>query len=425
MPKRKNASAYQKLCSSRVLHKAWNQIFQNGIQSDSKSTRAEVRDFKENDFRNIERIYRQLFKKQFVFKNNKGITIGDKKRPVVLAPVESRIVQRAILDVLQSEIGMQKFLQSKGSYGALKSSKEHEKGVPAAIKDIAQAIERGATTYYKSDIKSFFTEIPREKVIGTISKIIPDQEFLQILENATNLEVDNINSLPEEVRKFFDFNTIGTPQGCCLSPLLGNILLYEFDNELNQGAASCFRYLDDFLILGDGWGDVKASFNTAHTILESLGLSVYKINDGSNKAKSGHISESFQFLGVEFKGKNIRPSKESRDRLRSSIKKILQDSLLQDYSGKATKEQRECSLISTFSTINNKILGWGNQYYFCNDAAIWGSLDAEIDELIKGYLGRYKSNKDKADIKQRRRMFGVHLISESKSDPILITSENN
>jgi RNA-directed DNA polymerase len=425
MSRKKHLSLSEKLRSTQLLHNAWGQIYGNGLQSDSKSTRIDVNSFKENERRNIDRISRQLREKKFVFKNNKGVTVGKKKRPIVLAPVESRIVQRALLDVLQAESGVQKFLRVEGSYGAIKSFKDSQKGVPAAIKDIAKAINSGATTYYKSDIASFFTQIPRKEVINTIATIVTDQDFLKLLEDATNLEIDNIQALPNQHRKFFDFRTIGTPQGCCLSPLLGNILLYNFDQEMNKNGVRCFRYLDDFIILGTGWKHVRLAFDRARKILESMGLSAYDVNDDSKKAKAGHTASSFEFLGVEFIGSKIRPSKESRYKLLDSIEMMLKSCISQDYSCKATKEQRENSLISTLYTINNKLVGWGNQYYFCNEEAIWGSLDSEVDELLRVYLGKYSAKKNDADQKQRRRMLGIHLVSESKSEPVFLSPKEN
>lgn len=424
MGKRKNSTPHQRLCSANHLHRAWQQIYENGLQSDSKDTRGEVRAFKEDERSNIDRIYRQILNKKFTFKGNRGVTLGKKKRPIVLAPVESRVVQRAILDVLQDEPGIQKFLRSSGSYGAIKSFKDQEKGVPAAIKDIVQTIKNGATTYYKSDIASFFTKIPRGKVIDTIAGIISDQDFLGILDHATNLEIDNILSIPEDKREFFDYRTVGTPQGCCLSPLLGNILLYEFDTEMNKNGIRCFRYLDDFIILGNGWKPVNTAFGKALEILKALGLDAYRLNDGSDKATSGNTNGLFQFLGVEFKGKNIRPSKKSRDKLMTTIEGMLKDCVQQDYSvgvygSKEAKDQREHALVATLHAINNKLLGWGNQYYFCNEDAIWGSVDAEVDALLNTYLGRYSAKKEKGDTKFRRRMLGVHLVSESKRDPII------
>src|SRR6202000_1570716 len=97
--------------------------------------------------------------------------------------------------------------------------------------------------------------------------------------------------------------------------LLGNILLFEFDQAMNQNGITCFRYLDDFLIVGTGWKAVSAAFAKAGTLLHALGLNTYKLNDGSGKAASGTTNTLFEFLGVEFKNLNIRPSKKSRQKL--------------------------------------------------------------------------------------------------------------
>ncbi len=333
-----------------------------------------------------------------------GVTVGDKKRPIALSPVDGRIVQRALLDILQEQDGTQKYLDAPGSYGALKSEVDNKKGVRPAIEAAVVAIQNGADHFYQSDIKSFFTQIPRKEVIETIGSYIKEEEFLGILDASTNLEVRNIGRIPEKHRKFFDYSTVGTPQGCCLSPLLGNILLYEFD---------------EFIILGKGWKAVRDAFNDGAQVLKSKGLEVYSLDEKPTKAISGHIDKGFDFLGVEIKGKNIRPNKESRNKLLSSIKDMMSDTFNQSYEKKLEGKQNDHTLINVLSRMNNKVMGWGNQYSFCNEDAIWGDMDKRIDDLTREYLGRYAEHKKDFAAKATRRILGVHLISESKKEPII------
>jgi hypothetical protein len=50
-------------------------------------------------------------------------------------------------------------------------------------------------------------------------------------------------------------------------------------------------------------------------------------------------------------------------------------------------------------------------------------LDFEIDELINGYLDCYAKQRDRFDkaeyTKQRRRLMGIHLLTDSKWDPVI------
>lgn len=420
MPKKKNPKPYEKLCSPIFLHDAWQKIYQNGLRSESRTTQESVRSFKENERKNIDRIYRSIQRRRYseIFENAHGTIVGKKKRPVVLASVEARIVQRAILDVLQDLPDTKKYLNAPGSFGALKSEIENKKGVGPAIKSAVTAIKNGADHFYQSDIKKFFTQIPRRQVIDTIANYVDDGDFTNVLEDATNLEIKNINKIPISHRRFFDFNTIGTPQGCCLSPILGNILLYEFDVFMNSNGVTCLRYLDDFIVLGKGWKSVQDAFNEGAKLLNSLGLDVYKLKEKDTKAVSGNVSIGFDFLGVEIIGQNIRPNKESRKRLIQSIKEIANETFNQKFDVVSNKSQHDHSLISTLRDIDNKVKGWGNQYSFCNEASIWGDIDTEIEKIIGAYLGRYTELRNRLNQKSQRRLLGVHLVSESKKDPI-------
>lgn len=413
----KYKSLFQELHSEKKLFAAWHKIYENGLRSDSSRTREEVRKFREKELQNIQKISRALKSKRFKFEGVHGVTVGDKKRPIALSPVDGRIVQRALLEIIQEHEGSKKYLNAPGSYGALKSEKDNEKGVRPAIEEVVKAIKNGADHFYQSDIKSFFTQIPRKEVIATIGLYIKDQDFLETLDASTNLEILNINRIPFKHRKFFDYSTVGTPQGCCLSPLLGNILLYEFDRQMNREGITCLRYLDDFIVLGKGWKSVRDAFDEGANILRNMGLDLH---EAAPKAVWGRIDKKgIDFLGVEIKGKNIRPNKASRNRLLESIKQMMNETFKQEYGKALEGKQHDNTLLSVLSRVNNKVMGWGNQYSFCNEDAIWGDIDKRIDDLIREYLGRYTDHKHGYEAKATRRILGVHLVSESKKAPIV------
>lgn len=90
---------------------------------------------------------------------------GKTPRPIVIASLTSRIVQRAILDVCQSDkpsiqkkLGLlPSLLQTPTSVGGLPN-----KGVKTAIEIIERARLGGATHYVRSDIQAFFTRISKQ-----------------------------------------------------------------------------------------------------------------------------------------------------------------------------------------------------------------------------------------------------------------------
>src|SRR3990170_2104791 len=99
-----------RLLSARVretetLLQAWHAIRRNGETSRSPKTQQETRDFGSDLPRKLKFIQKRLRESPYLFSQQFGATPekakGKGKRPVVIAPIEDRIVQRAILDVLQ------------------------------------------------------------------------------------------------------------------------------------------------------------------------------------------------------------------------------------------------------------------------------------------------------------------------------------
>jgi retron-type reverse transcriptase len=111
---KKKTSPYSEISKLKNLISAWSVVHSNGIKSKSEETRHDIEIFKQNEYRNLVNISRRLQKKTFKFKPAKGIHAkkrGKKPRPLVIAGVETRIVQRSILNVLQSKKEINKILK--------------------------------------------------------------------------------------------------------------------------------------------------------------------------------------------------------------------------------------------------------------------------------------------------------------------------
>jgi hypothetical protein len=83
----------------------------------------------------------RLARKKFTFAPAKGIPIPKagadgkkdktKFRPIVLAPLESRIVQRSVLETLTSLSGMQGYINIPYSFGGIRKSKDAQQAAVA------------------------------------------------------------------------------------------------------------------------------------------------------------------------------------------------------------------------------------------------------------------------------------------------------
>ena len=188
-----------------------------------------------------------------------------------------------MLDILQDQPGIKAYYENPTSFGGIKGT---GLGVPGTIAYVSEIIRNGCSYYIRSDIEGFFTKIPRVVVLKKIHAVIDDDMFNELLERATATELDNLATLGEKA-DLFPLHEVGVAQGCCLSLLIGNILLEEFDKELNGRGIVCVRYIDDFLILGPRENKVVAAFKSAQRLLSKYGLNAYDPITNKEKAEIG------------------------------------------------------------------------------------------------------------------------------------------
>ncbi|MGC2465977.1 MAG: reverse transcriptase domain-containing protein [Candidatus Acidiferrum sp.] len=352
----------------------------------------------------------------FVFQPATGVPIRKpgkhSKRPLVVAPIESRIVQRAVHDVLLSIPEIKRYAENQYSFGGVK--KQFAKaGVPGAIEAVIGAIETGARFAIRSDISNFFTKIPKPIVTKMVADAARDSEFVELFKRAITVELENLADLAADA-DLFPLYEIGVAQGCSLSPLLGNLLLSGFDQRMNSRRCTCLRYVDDFLILAPNSIEAEKEFSAGVKLLKSLGLTV-----SGDKTFKGQVSHGFEFLGIDINNGLVRPSKTSRKRLLNKVQRALQLSTIGFYQhAKSGQMAPQLSLIRTLTDVSGIVQGWGKQYYFTSDKNLLSQLDSALDSMLKQYLQTYAKLSKPIGQAQRRRLLGVPLLEQLASRPL-------
>lgn len=404
----------------RVLHSAWLAIQRNARTSKSQDTRQEIANFASNLETNLGRIKRQLQRNSFVFLPAKGVKIPkDKKdkskfRPLVVAKVESRVVQRAIHDVLVSVPAIQAYVKTPHSFGGIKKADEDDMAaVPAAIQEVLNAIGNGGKFIIRSDISSFFTTIKKSAVTAIIAKAIDDDEFMALFTKAIAVELENMAELRSH-KDAFPIEDIGVAQGNSLSPLLGNIILYSFDRELNaKRDVRCIRYIDDFIIIAPSKSVAENTFGRAQHLLSALGMSV-----SPSKTQKALVKDGFEFLGIELVNGFIRPAKKSRDRMIASVKQALAESTRAMRDLKKTGHlDRAMSLPAALHRAGGIMRGWAKHYRFCNDGECLRQIDVQTSKMIKNYLSSYRDVLEKSDEFSRWKLLGIEAVSQIERQP--------
>jgi len=150
-------------------------------------------------------------------------------RKLGIPTVLDRFIQQAVMQVLQ---GRWDRTFSDHSYGFRPGRSAHQ-----AVAQAQQYIAEGYRWCVDLDLEKFFDRVSHDKLMARIESRVSDQRLLKLIRSflkAGVMEGGLVSPVDE-----------GTPQGGPLSPLLSNIVLDEFDQELERRGLRFVRYADD------------------------------------------------------------------------------------------------------------------------------------------------------------------------------------
>jgi RNA-directed DNA polymerase len=150
-------------------------------------------------------------------------------RKLGIPTVLDRFIQQAVMQVLQSKWDR---TFSEHSYGFRPGRSAHQ-----AVDAAQQYMAAGYRWVVDLDLEKFFDRVNHDKLMAKIAERVGDWRLLKLIRaflRAGVMEGGLVSPVDE-----------GTPQGGPLSPLLSNIVLDEFDRELERRGLRFARYADD------------------------------------------------------------------------------------------------------------------------------------------------------------------------------------
>ena len=257
-----------------------------------------------------------------------------RQRPLGIAALEDKIVQRAVVEVLNAiyETDFRGF-----SYGFRPGRGQHD-----ALDALAVGIENRAVNWIlDADIKGFFDNISHEWMMRFAEHRIGDRRVLRLIRKWLKAGV-----VEEGIRQPV---TKGTPQGAVVSPLLANIYLhYVYDLWTEQwrkhhasGAMIVVRYADDTVVGFEHRADAERFLADLRIRMAEYGLQLHPdktrlIEFGRHAAsdRAGRVDgkpETFDFLGFTHicsrsrRGGDQLARHTRRDRKQAKLREVTED----------------------------------------------------------------------------------------------------
>ncbi len=211
------------------------------------------------------------------------------------------------------------------------------------------------------DLEKFFDRVNHDILMSRVARHVDDERVLKLIRRY--LEAGLMRGGVEEARDE------RTPQGGPLSPLRSNLLLTDWDRELERRGHAFCRYADDCNIYV---GSQAAGHQLLASMTKFLEMRL-KLRVNVDKSACTRVGER-KFLGYTLRKAgavvHLRFARQSEQRLRDRIRELL-------------RKGRGCSLANTIAALNPVLRGWASYFRLSMSQKAWKDLDGWIRRRLR------------------------------------------
>src|SRR5438309_1313199 len=311
---------------------------------------------------------------------------GGGVRKLGIPTVLDRFIQQAVMQVLQRRWDR---TFSNHSYGFRPGRSAHQ-AVEAAQRHIAA----GYRWCVDLDLEKFFDRVSHDKLMARMKARVGDQRMLKLIRaflRAGVMEGGLVSPVDE-----------GTPQGGPLSPLLSNIVLDEFDRELERRGLRFARYADDCNIY-------VRSRRAGERVMESITRFIttkLKLKVNAQKSAVAQPGER-KFLGFSFTF-NREPKR------RIAPKAVLR---FKERGRELTSRTRGISTERMVEELTRYLRGWIGYFGKCEAPSVLKSLEEWVRRRLRSATWKQWKRGKVRFAELRKRGVGKDLAAQTAGSP--------
>ena len=293
------------------------------------------------------------------------------KRPLGIATLEDKILQKAVVDCLLTPIFEAEFLGF--SYGFRPGRGAHD-----ALDALAFAMERRKISWIvDADIRGCFDAIDRGWLVQFVEHRIGDRRVVRLIQKWLRAGVMQDGAWSDSGK--------GTPQGANVSPVLANVFLHfvldlwfqrKWRPQVPRGEARIVRYADDFVVGFQYKQDAEQFLDDLKARLAKFGLELHpkktrlvefgRFAAANRKRRQQGKPETFDFLGFTHfvtttrRGRFRLGRKPKAQRVKRTLRRVKE----------VLRKRRHHDIWEVGQWLGQVVNGWLN-YYAVPGSSLW------------------------------------------------------
>jgi len=273
------------------------------------------------------------------------------KRMLGIPAVRDRVVQQALLDILQP-IFDPDFHPS--SYGYRPRRSAHQ-----AIAKATMFVRRYERQWVVDmDLSKCFDTLDHKLILSSFRRRIRDGSILGLLEKFLKSGVMTSEG--------WQASEIGSPQGGVISPLVANVYLDSFDQQMKERGHRIVRYADDILILCQSKSAAVNALKQASDYLENELL----LTVNQEKTHISHSMKGIKFLGVSIHSSFTRIQRAKIKSFKAKVKAM-------------TRRNSPVNLAKVIKDLNPVLRGFANYFRIANCKGEFAKLAAWVRRRLR------------------------------------------